>query len=266
MSSSTLALGLPNLLDLGIEHRLDMVVGRDFRHPEQRVAIGGPPTPIRRNRSAPSASLAGALINTQMQRCSVDPKLAIGIRILYALDRESCSSFSKCELKVRKDTMTLSKTGEMTVSDDTKEVKRDYNYIPPAQLIMTGLGVSATDLTKDSVKVSTKYLKRLIAKIVSQVHVDDSWYLKNYPDVRGAVMGHDVESARAHFLATGYFEGRLPGNLPFDSDWYYQKYKDIAAVFKRDDIDGLMQHYLSSGYFEGRAGTSADLAAVEEWT
>jgi len=149
--------------------------------------------------------------------------------------------------------------------DPSLEPDKQYTYVPPAKLVMSGLGVSATDLTKDKVTVSTRYLKRLIGRVISKVHVDDLWYLRTYPDVKGAVLAHDVNSAREHFLASGYFESRLPGNLPFDPDWYYRNYKDIAANFSRDDVEGLRKHYVENGYFEGRAGTPADLAAAKEW-
>lgn len=42
--------------------------------------------------------------------------------------------------------------------------------------------------------------------------VDEKWYLAEYPDVAVAVAAGNVDSATAHYLATGRKEGRLPSS------------------------------------------------------
>ena len=94
---------------------------------------------------------------------------------------------------------------------------------------------------------------------------DQDWYAEKYPDVEGARLAGDVQSLLAHFKTAGYFEGRLPAELPFDPQFYRRHYRDIAETFPASDPEGMRAHFLTSGYFEGRAGTAEMLAEVERW-
>lgn len=138
-------------------------------------------------------------------------------------------------------------------------------YVPPAAMILRGLGIEASDLSGDRVTVSPDYLRFLISKVADMAPFDETWYLENNPDVEGAFLAGDLPSPRSHFLETGYFEGRLPCALPCDTAWYFAQYKDLGQVFSGSDSEALLQHYHTRGYFEGRAGTPAELEVVEQW-
>lgn len=70
----------------------------------------------------------------------------------------------------------------------------------------------------DTAAVRTKQLptEGVIAAIKCLVHwlpFDADWYAKTYPDVAQAVADGVFDSAHAHFIDHGYFEGRLPRPL-----------------------------------------------------
>ncbi len=138
-------------------------------------------------------------------------------------------------------------------------------YIPPASKLLSELGLDLSDLSQPRVTVTTDYLKLIISKAIEPDNFNSRDYMERYPDVKGAVIGRIVDSAQAHFLQTGYYEGRLPGTLAFDHKWYWERYPDVAAAYASTDVDALHEHYLNSGYFEGRVGCAADELKAAEW-
>ncbi len=138
-------------------------------------------------------------------------------------------------------------------------------YFPPGQQLLDALGIAAADLANDRIRVSGPGLRRLISQYRKTIEFDADWYAKTNPDVEGARLAGDVPSLHAHFVASGYMEGRLPHELPFDPNWYHRHYKDIGLAFSATDIEGMRDHYLTKGYFEGRAGTADALADAESW-
>ena len=80
------------------------------------------------------------------------------------------------------------------------------------------------------------------------MHVEDNWYAENNPDAEGARLAGDIKSLREHFLMSGYFEGRLPAELPFDPLWYRKHYLDITQSFPASDPGNMRpEHFLSKG-------------------
>ncbi len=138
-------------------------------------------------------------------------------------------------------------------------------YLPPFKHILTLLGLNDVDLRTEKVSVYAKALLLLLAEVLRYVEVDESWYLERYPDVRAAVLSGDTTSARFHFAAAGYREGRLPRELPFDAAYYFDQYKDLANTFGRSDVAALRHHYETNGFFEGRAGVPEHFLDAERW-
>lgn len=144
--------------------------------------------------------------------------------------------------------------------------RKATGYYPPPQIILDQLGVKLVDLIGGgNVTVSAKFLRILIAELLKTVEFDQDWYARTNPDVEGARLAGDIKSLHEHFLATGYFEGRLPHKLPFDPQFYRRHYRDIAETFPASDPEGMEDHFLSTGFFEGRAGTADMLAEAEYW-
>jgi len=94
-------------------------------------------------------------------------------------------------------------------------------------------------------------LVALISKLISEVSVDEDWYLQTYPDVRDAVAAGRIANARQHYLTNGYFEGRLPNKYFFDAADYVSRYPDLLDEIGNDPND-LFRHFSEHGYAEGR--------------
>lgn len=144
--------------------------------------------------------------------------------------------------------------------------RKATGYFPPPQIILDQLGLRLAELVGGgNVAVPAKFLRILIAELLKSVEFDQEWYARTNPDVEGARLAGDIELLHRHFLATGYFEGRLPHDLPFDPQFYRRHYRDIAENFPASDPEGMRDHFLSKGFFEGRAGTADMLAEAEYW-
>lgn len=100
----------------------------------------------------------------------------------------------------------------------------------------------------ENISVDLSKLKMLISYIVEKEPFDEAWYLETYPDVRNALKQGTLESAKRHYVETGYFEGRLPGLGEFDTARYIQKNPDLAQMAS----DEATRHFIYTGYSEGR--------------
>ena len=141
----------------------------------------------------------------------------------------------------------------------------DEPYRPPFRQVVASLGLTEHALQAESVTFPVRALVRLLTEAFAGAEVDEAWYLDRYPDVHAALLAGRTTSAAAHFRAAGFFEGRLPGPLPFDPDFYVDTYQDIASAFDRTDVKGLRHHYETCGYLEGRAGVRQHFEAAGRW-
>jgi hypothetical protein len=149
---------------------------------------------------------------------------------------------------------------------DAKTVfDKNTKYLPPYRHLLGVLGVDHLDLKSKSVSVSVEGLVFLLCSVLSNVRVDEAWYLERYVDVKAAILAGDTQSASYHFRTSGYLEGRLPYQLPFDSDYYFKQYADLAATYDSTDSKGLRAHFESKGYYEGRVGVPEQFGDAERW-
>ena len=92
----------------------------------------------------------------------------------------------------------------------------------------------------------------LVRKLLNAVTVDEDWYRKTYPDVDQAIASGATSSAKEHFTASGYFEGRRPAKIVVDEKFYISKYPDVAEGIEFEEITSAQDHFESHGYEEGR--------------
>ena len=105
----------------------------------------------------------------------------------------------------------------------------------------------------DRASVAYEDLLEAFRMLLLCVEVDEAWYCRTYPDVAEALQAGAYRSARQHFLAHGYFEGRRPRELPVDETWYRRNYPDVAARIDEGDWDSGTDHFNQHGYAEGRS-------------
>jgi hypothetical protein len=102
------------------------------------------------------------------------------------------------------------------------------------------------------IAVETHYLSQLLKKQISDVFVDERWYVSRYPDVVGALTGGDLSTASDHYSMHGYYEHRMPYQILVDEKWYLAQYEDIAVAVKSGTFASGQVHFDELGYREGR--------------
>ena len=124
-------------------------------------------------------------------------------------------------------------------------------YLPPFDLIRRMVEVATV---RGELRVSVSYddFIKILQMIISNVEVNEEWYLREYEDIARAINNGNVGSPRQHFVEDGYFEGRLPFPMPVDERWYLERYPDVADSVRKGVVGSGQQHFDEDGYREGR--------------
>lgn len=125
------------------------------------------------------------------------------------------------------------------------------SYVTPYEVIKKNLNMQKSG-AKKAVELRPAELTQLIKTFLRGISIDESWYLRTYPDVAAAVRVGTYKSARHHFIEEGYFEGRIPAPPTIDEQWYVKNNPDVAAGLKSGTIQSARQHFEEHGYKEGR--------------
>ncbi len=125
------------------------------------------------------------------------------------------------------------------------------DYLPPFGLIR---GMIEDSAARDEQRLTMSYdgFMGILRKLISGIAVDETWYLRTYEDIAAGVRSGEASSAKEHFVANGYFEGRLPFAMPVDEHWYLTQNPDVAEGILRGDITSAQDHFDKNGYQEGR--------------
>ena len=102
------------------------------------------------------------------------------------------------------------------------------------------------------VAVDRDFWHSLFAARVADVDLDETWYLARYPDVADAMRQGTLDSAREHYVATGYLEHRMPYLIEVDNDWYLAQYGDVDEAVQNRIFFSAQDHFEEMGYREGR--------------
>jgi SAM-dependent methyltransferase len=83
-------------------------------------------------------------------------------------------------------------------------------YFPTYEIVRSTV-MAQNDITENK-------LKAIMRRFLPLITFEDELYLKMYPDVENAVKAGAIKSARDHFIAHGYFEGRVFQRDPIHLD------------------------------------------------
>src|SRR5690606_17006841 len=100
--------------------------------------------------------------------------------------------------------------------------------------IIEKAGLPKDCLAQETVTIPARLFQLLLAHAVAHETFDPVSYARRNPDVTAAVAAGRLESPHAHYVLTGWFEGRPPGRYPVDEKWYLDQYPDIARA-KREN-------------------------------
>lgn len=138
-------------------------------------------------------------------------------------------------------------------------------YMPEFEDIKKLAGLPDDALNHDAVTIPTKLFKFLLSVIVEGIAFDETAYRKSNPDLAAAEQNGDINSLHQHFVGTGWFEGRSPGEYQIDEAWYAMNYRDVAIALRRGLIKDLKQHFNETGRGEGRVGSAEQSKWKERW-
>ena len=123
-------------------------------------------------------------------------------------------------------------------------------YLLPFDVIERPVQLS-TGSDRATATMAYERLLELIRHLLSQVVVDEDWYLAQYPDVAAAIAQGKTTSATQHFIGNGYFDNRLPFLISVNERWYLTNYPDVAASVRKGTESSAQAHFIRSGYREG---------------
>lgn len=107
-------------------------------------------------------------------------------------------------------------------------------------------------MTSNYVAVERHFFHKCIEPALQHVPVNESWYLKQYPDVASAVERGAVKSAHDHYIRFGYFEHRMPFAILVDETWYLKEYEDVRRAVADGVFESGQAHFMMAGFREGR--------------
>ncbi len=107
---------------------------------------------------------------------------------------------------------------------------------------------------KGQLKVDLTYdaFLDIVRTLLEAAPVDEVFYRDNYPDVAEAIAAGIYRSAKDHFLANGYLEGRRPFPMAVDADFYLAENPDVRDAIEDGIFDSAQDHFVRCGYEEGR--------------
>jgi hypothetical protein len=142
----------------------------------------------------------------------------------------------------------------------------NHMYVPPFDSLLTAIGVSRDEFENASVVVvPTELLKLLLQVAVASGDFNEAGYLRENPDIAGAVKAGKVEDARLHYVGFGYFESRGGATPEVDEAWYLRTYPDVAEAVASRSVSSASEHFRVIGAAEGRSPNAFYVAAAEQW-
>jgi hypothetical protein len=140
------------------------------------------------------------------------------------------------------------------------------DYLPHIDMFLSALRINRERLaSKSKIAVDSKLLRYLLQALADSSPFSDEFYLESNPDIAKAHARGEIESLRAHFVAQGYFEGRLAAPPPVNEHFYTSTYRDVADAVKRGDVKSGAEHYMRSGAAEARIPNPQIKREIETW-
>lgn len=100
--------------------------------------------------------------------------------------------------------------------------------------------------------IESHFLIDCMAPILEEIRVDETWYLRAYPDVQEAIQRGVVKDPKSHYCRFGFFEHRMPYYILVDEAWYLKQYPDVRAALADLHFASGQAHFDVEGFREGR--------------
>jgi hypothetical protein len=129
--------------------------------------------------------------------------------------------------------------------------KRSGTYIRPFRILLERTRIIDRS-GRSAMAVADEEFLSIIQSLLSSISVDEEWYRRRYPDAAIAIDAGLFSDAQDHFIANGYFEGRVPYEIAVDAKFYLSKYPDVESSIRLGLFDSAQDHFQRLGYQEGR--------------
>jgi hypothetical protein len=145
----------------------------------------------------------------------------------------------------------MSETAAATIAQPTPTKPPATHYVVPFSALKNTIKLVSL---KGQLKVDLTYdeFLAIIRQILQAAPVDEAWYRETYPDVAEAIDAGTYRSAKHHFVANGYLEGRRPFTMMVDEAWYLETYPDVKEGIEEGMFASAQEHFTRHGYDEGR--------------
>jgi len=124
-------------------------------------------------------------------------------------------------------------------------------YIPPFAVIRDSVEITQRK-GAPAVTVAYDQFLSILIRLISDIDIDETWYLSRYDDVAEAIAAGRLKSAKEHYITAGFFEGRQPYQILVDERWYLKNNPDVAENLRLGLIASAQAHFDENGYNEGR--------------
>ncbi len=140
-------------------------------------------------------------------------------------------------------------------------------YFPHIDMLLRALRITRPRLDGTAkVAVDARLLRALIEAAVASTPFSEEFYFQTYPDLKLAAGAGKLTDAHRHYVATGYFEGRLGAAPVIDDSFYIAANPDVARAMATGEVASPLDHYIKSGSAEGRAPSLDRHSEIDAWT
>jgi hypothetical protein len=138
--------------------------------------------------------------------------------------------------------------------------------LPNARLLLDALTVSFERLkTGGKAAVPLPVLRAILSVAVASLPFSEEFYLSTYSDVAAAHKAGQIQDLHSHFVASGFFEGRLGGKPEVDESFYRKTYPDVAMAITKGEVASGYEHFIKAGALEGRSPNPGFMRSMKYW-
>ena len=137
-------------------------------------------------------------------------------------------------------------------------------YVPPPAILKLVLREEEGSPGPARVVISRQAFNRIIELLLSPTF-DEKGYLRRHPDIKYLVATRKLQSGHAHFMSSGFLEGRDSPAYEVDEKWYLKTYPDVKKAIEDGGVESATMHFRLYGYFDGRSPSPHYLSEVQKW-
>jgi hypothetical protein len=141
-------------------------------------------------------------------------------------------------------------------------------YTPSFATIARALGIQKDTVLGPAtapVVIDAGALRLLLKFVAAAADFDSEVYLQENPDIAAAFESKQITDLHAHYINSGFLEGRPASRLKIDEQWYLETYPDVAVAIRENVVESASVHFERRGEIEMRAPSQEALPWLGGW-